>query len=168
MHTRVKIFGHPVHPMLVAYPIAFYTASLASYAVAFAGDSQLAFRIGIVANVAGVAMAAVAAIPGFIDWAFGIPKATPARSTGLTHMMLNVVALLVFAANALIHLGKWDKSDPDALLALILAAVGVGFTLAAGFFGWTLVQDHHVGVNLSEDQQRLEPAGGERNASASS
>ena len=165
MYSRFKIFGHPVHPMLVAYPIAFYTGAFVSYAVALIGDSQLAFRIGVVANVAGVVMAAVAAIPGFIDWAFGIPKATPARSTGLTHMMLNVVALVLFAANALIQLGKWDDSAPDSTLALILAAVGVGFTLAAGFFGWTLVQDHHVGVNLREDQQRLEPAGGEQGGS---
>ncbi len=162
MYSRIKVFGHPVHPMLVAYPIMLYTATFVAFLVALLTDDQFPFRFGIVANIAGVAMAALAAIPGFVDWAFGIPKATPARSTGLSHMMLNVVALLLFAANALIHIGKWDDASPDALLAVILSGVGVGFTLAAGFFGWTLVQDHHVGVNLVEEQQRLEPAGGDR------
>jgi uncharacterized membrane protein len=27
MYSRVKVFGHPVHPMIVAYPIAFYTTA---------------------------------------------------------------------------------------------------------------------------------------------
>ena len=31
MKSKVTILGHPVHPMLVSFPVAFYTAALASY-----------------------------------------------------------------------------------------------------------------------------------------
>jgi uncharacterized membrane protein len=27
MYSKVKIIGHPIHPMLVAYPIALYTST---------------------------------------------------------------------------------------------------------------------------------------------
>jgi uncharacterized membrane protein len=123
-------------------------------------DSLLTFRIAVVANVAGIAMAVVAALFGFIDWAFGIPRATPARATGLYHLLLNVSALVLFAVNAAIHLGQWNDSSPDKALGLLLSGVGVVLTVSAGFFGWSLVQDHHVGVRLTGEQQQLEPAGG--------
>jgi hypothetical protein len=37
----------------------------------------------------------------------------------------------------------------------VLALVGVGCTVAAGFFGWTMIQTDHVGVDLTPEQQRL-------------
>ena len=33
MYSKVKIAGHPIHPMLVAFPVAFYTATLVCYLV---------------------------------------------------------------------------------------------------------------------------------------
>ncbi|MFN2544753.1 MAG: DUF2231 domain-containing protein [Actinomycetota bacterium] len=130
MFSRIKIFGHPVHPMVVAYPIAFYTATLVAFVVFAANDSLLTFRIAVVANVAGVAMALVAAVPGFLDWLLGIPRATPARATGLYHMLLNVSALVLFAINALVHLGQWNDASPDKALGIVLSGLGVGLTVA--------------------------------------
>ena len=33
MYSKIKIFGHPIHPMLVAYPIAFYTSTLVGFII---------------------------------------------------------------------------------------------------------------------------------------
>jgi hypothetical protein len=41
---------------------------------------------------------------------------------------------------------------------VILPLVGVLVTVGAGFYGWTLIQYHHVGVELTPEQSRLEPA----------
>src|SRR5438067_13675673 len=91
MYSRVKIAGHPVHPMAVAYPIAFYTATLVAYLIyQFGGQSGFWYDVGIAANLAGVVMAVVAALPGFIDWATGIPGDTEAKNVGLRHMLLKV------------------------------------------------------------------------------
>jgi uncharacterized membrane protein len=146
--------------MLIAYPIAFYTGTLVAFAWYWATSDLLAFHIAVVANVAGVVMAAVAALPGFVDWLLGIPKGTQARKDGLVHMVLNVLALAVFAVDAVVHLAQWSDANPDAALGTILAGVGVLLTLGAGFYGWTLIQDHHVGVKLTKEQERLEPAAG--------
>jgi len=157
MYSKVKVAGHPVHPMLIAFPVAFYTASVICFAVFAVRGDAFWFRVGAVAAGAGVIGAALAAIPGFIDWAVGIPRGTPAKSTGLAHMLCNVGALACFVAASVLTLPQFDAASPSLGGALILGAVGLALTIVAGFFGWKLVQTHHVGVDLTKEQERFEP-----------
>jgi uncharacterized membrane protein len=159
MYSKAKILGHPMHPMLVAFPVAFYTGTLVAFIVYGATKDAFWLRLGNVVNWAGVVMAGVAAVPGLIDWATGIPRRSAASRTGLIHMGLNVVALLVFLINAIAYSGRSDEPLPAAGTGIVLSAIGVLLTLPAGFLGWSLVQDHHVGVQLTAEQERLEPAG---------
>jgi hypothetical protein len=72
-------------------------------------------------------------------------------------MALNVTALVLFLINAIIHMQYWDfNPSPHSGIGGVLALVGVACTIAAGYFGWTMVQDDHVGVALSPEQERLE------------
>jgi uncharacterized membrane protein len=157
MYSKVKVAGHPLHPMLVGFPVAMYSAALVCFAALQLGADPFWFRIGVYANVAGVCTAAVAAIPGLIDWAFGVPAGTPAKATGLLHMLANVAALCVFAVNAYLVWGQRFSIAPPVGQALLLAVIGVALTGVAGFLGWKMVQVHHVGVDLTPEQQRLEP-----------
>lgn len=152
MYSKVKIAGHPVHPMLVAYPVAFYTAATVCYIVYNSNDDPFWFKVALVANIAGVAMAALAALPGFIDWLF-IPKKSKAKNTGLFHMLCNVLALTCFAIVAFTECKKWDDPAPVLGLAIPLTVLGFVLTLIAGFLGWTLVQKHHVGVDVGEEEK---------------
>lgn len=156
MQSKLRIFGHPIHPMLVAFPITFYISTFAAYIAYQVTADIFWFRVGFVANVAGVAMAVVASVPGVIDWAKAIPNDSQAKQTGLIHMMLNTFSLLIFAIAAVINYGKWYESLPNLGSTLLLTGLGVITTLAAGFYGWTLVQKYHVGVDLAPDQQRIE------------
>jgi uncharacterized membrane protein len=112
----------------------------------------------VCANVAGVVTALAAAIPGFVDWAFGIPAGSPAKTTGMAHMLLNVLALGAFGANAILQAPYWGDARPPVGLSIALPVIGVLLTGGAGWLGWKLVQVHHVGIELSAAQQRLEPA----------
>jgi uncharacterized membrane protein len=163
MYSKVKILGHPVHPMLVAYPIAFYTSTLVAYLIfvtVSAGD-YFWMKLAIAANVAGVVMAVVAALPGFVDWATGIPSGTPAKRHGTIHLSLNLTALVLFAINAIAHLDKWNHTiHPHTAIGIVISLLGVGCTIAAGYFGWTMVQTDGVGVDLAADHEsHLNPAG---------
>ena len=153
MYSKVKMAGHPVHPMVVAYPVAFYTAALVCYIVYASNQDSFWFKVAVMANVAGVVMAAVAAVPGFIDWLF-IPSDSRAKKTGLFHMICNVLALVCFSIAAFTEYKKWETVNPELGLAIPLTAVGFGLTLVAGFLGWTLVQKHHVGVDIEHPAQR--------------
>lgn len=157
MYSKVKILGHPLHPMLVAFPVAFYTATLVSFIVYASNEDPFYYRLATVANWAGVITAVAAALPGFIDWATGIPRRTAAKKTGLIHMGLNVTALLAFLISAMIASERWDQVLPSSGTNVVFSAIGLLLTLPAGFLGWSLVQDHHVGVQLSPEQERLEP-----------
>jgi uncharacterized membrane protein len=147
MYSKVKIAGHPIHPMLVAFPVAFYTAALACFIAYAVNGNPFWFRVAFVANVAGVVMAAVAALPGFIDW-LNIPADAKAKKTGLVHLCCNVSALLLFGINWWLQCGKWDMETPSPGPAIPLTGLGFILTLVAGFYGWTMVQKHHVGVDV--------------------
>lgn len=111
----------------------------------------------IALNAAGVVMALVAAVPGFVDWAAGIPNQVPAKRTGLLHMLLNVAALGLFISSFFLYYRHWNgPAGVDPTLGIVLTAIGVALTVAAGFQGWILVQDHHVGVRLTPEQERFD------------
>lgn len=162
MYSKIKFLGHPIHPMIVAFPIALYTAAFVGYLVyAWQGD-PFWFRVAFVANVAGVVMALVAAVPGFLDWLVGIPQGHAAKRTGGLHMALNVTALVLFALAAWLLWDQWTVATPDLKWAIPLTLVGVLLTVAAGYLGYEMIQRHHVGVDLTPEQQRFEPVNPER------
>lgn len=168
MYSKIKIAGHPVHPMLIAFPVTFYTTTLVAFIAYAATDNMTWWHIALRANVAGVITAAIAALPGLIDWAKGIPANTPAKTTGRNHMLLNTASSALFVINLVVYRNQWnavrDVSDatlaPAAGAAIVLSLLGVSCMMAGGFLGWKLVQTHHVGVDLSDEQQRLDSRAG--------
>ena len=147
MLTKVRIAGHPIHPMLIAFPVALYVATAVALIVFGGTHDPFWYRAAFWANLAAVVMAAVAAIPGLIDF-IGLPAKSRARSTGLRHAGLNVAALVLFViSDILIGRSLYDNAIGIAYAApLILSIVGVLLTVGAGWFGWKMVQTHHVGV----------------------
>ncbi len=158
MYSKVKLAGHPIHPMLVAYPIAGYTGTLVGFAVYAANGQQFWLNFAIAMNIAGVGGALLAALPGFADWAFGIPRKSQAKQVGLAHAGLNVVSLALFAISLGFYASHWNGPAKDATLGLALAAAGVLCTICAGFLGWMLVQTYHIGVTLTRTQELDESA----------
>ncbi|NUU21431.1 MAG: DUF2231 domain-containing protein [Streptomycetaceae bacterium] len=152
MYSKAKIAGHPVHPMLIAYPVAGYTGTLVGLIVYAANGEQFWLNFAIAMNIAGVGGALLAALPGFVDLVFGIPARSPARRTGLMHAGFNIVALGLFGGVLGTYVQHWDGPPRGTTLGLALASGGVLATVIAGFLGWMLVQDHHVGVRLSDAQ----------------
>jgi uncharacterized membrane protein len=146
MRSKLRLLGHPVHPMLVVFPVAFYTATLACYIAHAVNADPFWFKVAVVANISGVVMAALAAIPGFTDWLF-IPADSAAKRVGFFHMLFNVLALVCYAIVAVTACNKWDQRSPSHPLAIPLTAIGFLLTLAAGFLGWAMVQKHHIGVD---------------------
>jgi uncharacterized membrane protein len=158
MYSKIKIAGHPVHPMLIAFPVASYTGSLVGFAVYAANGHLFWLNLAIALSITGVGGAVLAAIPGLADWALGIPRDSAAKMIGLTHAGLNVTALGLFAAALALYVPDWNGPAVSATAGLVLSALGVTVTLAAGFFGWMLVQDYHVGIRLAPEQELAEPA----------
>ena len=144
--------------MLIAFPVACYTGTLVGFAVYAANGHLFWLNLAIALSIAGVGGAVLAAIPGLADWAFGIPRDSAAKMIGLFHAALNVTALGLFAADIAIYFPNWNGPAVSATLGIVLSAIGVAVTIGAGFLGWTLVQDYHVGIRLAPEQEAAEPA----------
>ncbi|GAA4968766.1 DUF2231 domain-containing protein [Yinghuangia aomiensis] len=158
MYSKAKIAGHPLHPMLVAYPVAGYTGTLVGLAVYASNGQQFWLNFAIAMNIAGVGGALLAALPGATDLWFGIPRGSRAQRVGRAHAAMNVVALGLFGAVLGTYVQHWDGPPPSrgTTLGLALSSGGLLATMTAGFLGWMLVQTYHVGVTLNTAQEAQE------------
>jgi uncharacterized membrane protein len=145
MFTKARIAGHPIHPMLVSFPIAFYVATVIALLVFGGSHDPFWYRAAFWTNLAGIVMAALAAVPGLIDL-MTLPRHSRARNTGVRHAGFNVLALALFILSDLSMATSLHHHTFALGMPLVLGLVGVGVTVCAGWLGWTLVQTHHVGV----------------------
>lgn len=156
MYTKAAIAGHPIHPVLVGFPVASYVGTLVAFAVYSANGHQFWLNLAIALNVIGVGSAILAALPGFIDAAFGVPRRSAAKRTAIAHGLTNVCVLGLFLAILPYYTTHWNGPAADATLGLVLSSIGVLLTLMAGLAGWRLVQTFHVGIHMTPNQERDE------------
>lgn len=152
MYSKARIAGHPVHPMVVAFPIALFTATVGALLAFIGTRDTFWYRAAMTAGAAGVTMALLAAIPGAIDLA-ALPKDSRARRAGIKHAGMALVTVGIFAASTLLMAHSWTTKtmvdgvwELDATLPLAVGVVGMVTLVIAGSLGWMLVQTHHVGI----------------------
>jgi uncharacterized membrane protein len=152
MYSKARIAGHPIHPMLVSFPIALFTATIALELAYLGTHDAFFYRAAMIANIAGVVMGLVAAIPGAIDRYF-LPRASRAKDLANQHALFNLLAIGLYGVSAaLLYIGWNDRVMVDGAYVLNptipLAFDMVGFVslVTAGMLGWSLVQTHHVGI----------------------
>ena len=140
MKSTMRIGTHPIHPMLITFPFALWMTSVLSDLYCAVTDKL--HYIGYYLALIGCGFALLAAIPGLIDLLTIVPAGTKARSDGWKHGILNVVALLLFAASV------WLRPDPATMnyAAYVTAGLGAILVSISGWLGGTLVYDHKVGV----------------------
>lgn len=156
MYSKVKIMGQAVHPMLVSFPIVFYTAAFACFCLFQNTINPFWYRVAYIANFVGVATAVLAALPGAIDLFFGVPKNTEAKRRGYLHAILNVVSLVLFSINLYLIWGTFSMTVTPNSINAVITGIGFGLTVVAGYHGHALIAKHHLAVDLTPEQERIE------------
>ncbi len=136
--------GHPFHPVLVPFPLAFLLGAFIFDAIGLASATPGWYTAGKYLAGAGLVMGLAAAIPGLIDYLFTIPPDSSGKRHARRHMLLNVAALLLFALAFWVRGGPGVPPDPP-ILALEL--VGAGLLVWSGWLGGTLVYRNQIGVD---------------------
>jgi uncharacterized membrane protein len=143
MESRAKLLGHPIHQMLIVFPLGLLGMAVIFDIIrlAFGYDSLAVPAYYMIA--AGVITGLLAAIFGLVDW-LAIPARTRARAIGLWHAVGNVVVVALFAASWWL---RRDAPGTPGTTAFVLALVGLGLALVTGWLGGELVDRLGVGVD---------------------
>jgi uncharacterized membrane protein len=143
MESRAKLFGHPIHQMLIVFPLGLLGMAVVFDLLAIAIHQGYWSEIAYWMIAAGIVTGLAAAPFGLIDWV-AIPSRTRAKRIGALHGLGNVVVLLLFAASWWMR--STAPSDPSAF-ALTLSFTGVALVLVTGWLGGELVDRLAVGVD---------------------
>ena len=143
MESRAKLFGHPIHQMLIVFPLGLLATALAFDALALAAGTGYWSEIAYWMIAAGVVTGLVAAPFGLVDW-LAIPRGTRAKRVGALHGLGNVIVLALYASGWLL---RSDAPHSPGSTALILSFLGGGLALVTGWLGGELVDRLSVGVD---------------------
>jgi uncharacterized membrane protein len=140
--ATAEIAKHPLHPVLVPFPIACFVGTLLTDVAYWRTAEMMWADFSAWLLVVGLIMGVMAAVAGLIDFLGNrlVLTQTPAWA----HMLGNVVVLVLSLFNALIHSrDAWTSVVPTGL---ILSAVVVLILPITGWLGWTLVERQRIGV----------------------
>jgi uncharacterized membrane protein len=136
MQPRARILGHPVHQILIVFPLGLLATSFFfDLAWLAKGSEQLAI-VSWWMIFAGVVGGGAASIFGLIDW-LAIPRGTRARRVGAWHGGAFLIVAALFAGSWILR--RDAPAHPESA-ALTLSALGVLLTVVTGWLGGELAE----------------------------
>src|SRR5437763_13910441 len=107
MKSKATLLGHPIHPMLIVFPLGLLPVASIFDIIYLSTHNGHWADVSYWLIAAGIIGALIAAVFGFVDW-IGIHDGTRAKSIGLTHGVANfIVELLVIVS--------WFMCRPDSV-----------------------------------------------------
>ncbi|MEN3349959.1 MAG: hypothetical protein V7632_3594 [Bradyrhizobium sp.] len=140
--STARVAMHPIHPMLVPFPIACFVGALVTDIAYWATAEMMWADFSAWLLFAGLIMGGLAAIAGLIDFLGN--RLIRSLAHAWYHMAGNIVVMLLALFNAFVHSRDgWTSVVPTGL---ILSALTVLVMLFTGWLGWAMVYRHRVGV----------------------
>ncbi len=144
----VRLFGHPIHAMLVHFPAALLPAGvMMDVASSLTGDVSLALA-AFYTLVFGVITGACAALFGAIDY-LSIPSTNPAWKTASAHGLLNAIWISAFAVIVGVRLRAFPHLPVSSALALVAEVILVIGILISNWLGGQLTFGYGIGARRS-------------------
>jgi uncharacterized membrane protein len=147
--STARIGGHPIHPMLIPFPVAFLVGAFVTDLTFWSTGTAFWAQASMWLLGAALVMAALAAVAGLTD--FMGDTRIRALSDAWHHMIGNVIAVVL----ALINFGLRYMQGAETAIrpwGLVLSAVVVGILLFTGWKGWEMVYRHRVGIAEAPEQ----------------
>ncbi|HEX9401468.1 MAG TPA: DUF2231 domain-containing protein [Anaeromyxobacter sp.] len=143
MESKAKAFGHPVHPMLVVFPLGLFATSLVFDVIRLGGGGESFSVSAFYMIAAGIIGGLAAAVFGLVDY-LAIPRGTRAKTIGAVHGLANLVIVGLYVASWGIRYGAPERAGGGPVL---LSGIAVLLALVSGWLGGELVDRLGVGVD---------------------
>src|SRR4051812_17041691 len=143
MESRAKFLGHPIHPMLIVFPLGLLATAVIFDLIALIKGAPQLFDAAYWMIAAGLIGGVISAVFGLIDW-LAIPAGTRAKAIGLWHGVGNLIVILLFA------MSWWLRRpipDNPPWVAIGFSFVAVILALVTAWLGGELVDRLGVGVD---------------------
>lgn len=144
MRSKANLNGHPYHPALIPFPIAFLSGAFVFNALGMWFRSPALWTTGAYLAIAGVGTGIIAAVPGLIDLVYTVPPHSSGRRRAVKHMLLMLTTVGLFALSCLL---RDATSAPPGTTVLGLEAAGTLMLMAGGWLGGTLVTRNMASVD---------------------
>jgi uncharacterized membrane protein len=144
MESKAKLLGHPVHPMLVVFPLGLFATSLIFDLIYLGNGSGRLADASFWMISAGIIGGLAAAVFGLIDW-LAIPAGTRAKAIGLWHGIGNVGVVLLFIISWSLRYDGLTTAPSGG--AVTLSVLGILLAVVTGWMGAELVDRLGVGVH---------------------
>jgi uncharacterized membrane protein len=139
--SKAAIAGHPIHPMLIPFPLALLSLVPVTDIVYTVTEAMFWATASYYLLWAGLISAGVAAIFGLVDF-IGVKRVRRVRA-GWAHMLLNMIVVALSIVNLLLRHTDAIDIVPSGL---ILSIVATSLLLVSGWYGGELVYRYKVGM----------------------
>lgn len=146
--SKIALAGHPIHAMLVTFPIALVVGTVGADLFWWATADPFFARLGLWSSGWAFAMGVLAALAGTAELLAG--AGIRRRPESWTHAVAAMMLLATVGANWGLRL--YDSHSAIMPWGLLLSIGGLVFVGLAGWQGGKLVFEHQIGVMMAEDQ----------------
>jgi uncharacterized membrane protein len=147
--STASIAGHPIHPMLIPFPIVFFVSTFVCDLIYWRTGNPGWVTASLWLLGGGLIMAALAAVVGLID-VLGEPRIRALNDVWY-HAGGNILAVLIELYN---WYSRYISGEAAVLpTGLVLSLIVVGILLFTGWKGWEMVYRHRVGIAEEEIQR---------------
>lgn len=155
IRSRMAIAGHPIHPVLIHFPVAALIGVIATDATYLFTNDDFWARAGLWLTIVGVVGGWVSGTAGLIDLVV-VPRIRR-LITAWCHAIFAVMLLSLATLNLLLRIG-----DPAAQIlpwGMLVSLMSGGLIAITGFLGGMLVYEYAVGVDIEEATKKSVRAG---------
>ncbi|MGH7236302.1 MAG: DUF2231 domain-containing protein [Nitrospiraceae bacterium] len=152
MKSRLQFAGHPIHVMVVGFPIGLYTSALVCDGLYLLLQEAFWFRMAFWAIVFGLVAHVTAAATGLPDFLAVMrdPEQKDARRPATSHLVFGIGLLVVQGLNLAVRNGGDIPVGGSVVMPVLVNVIGATLTGVQGWYGGELVYRYFVGVELPD------------------
>jgi nitrite reductase/ring-hydroxylating ferredoxin subunit/uncharacterized membrane protein len=144
MKSKANIKSHPLHPILVGFPIAFFAGTLFFDILALLLQPNIYIvKTALYLNIGGIATGLLAAVPGFIDYRYTVPPDSSAKKRAVKHGLINTAVLILFVLALILR-----KDSGNQLVIICIELIGAICLVISGWLGGTLIARNQIGIDI--------------------